>query len=76
MTPEQKFVEAMLMWRRHGDYIEGCEQCDAIRAACEAFGWELAHECCHCCHMTECPDYEGHPDVIVARILKGVFGDD
>ena len=62
MTPEQKFVEAMLMWRRHGDYIEGCEQCDAIRAACEAFA-------AHC--ITDCGEKEQ-----LTRILNGVFGDD
>ena len=66
VTPEQKFVEAMQMWRRHGDYIEGCEQCDAIRAACEAFAQEVTeHDCCE----------EFYPQA-EARILRGVFGDD
>ena len=69
-TPERKFVEAM----RH-IANKGCSD-DAVRAACEAFAREARHDCCRCCHMTECPDYEATDGPRLARIMKEVFGDD
>ena len=69
MTPWQKFVEAMRVWARHGDRMDGCEYCDAIRAACEAFA------------DVRCQRIDASPRLIfhhaheecIAAILKEVF---